>query len=497
MPRWGDEPVTLVKGDNLYSALAKLEAPGDGLPVVIIAAGCRIADDVVTYRLLARAGKRIGAPIAVVTSNPHWRRLAREQGLHAYPSLAALRRARTRSLFSLPERFADALLSSLHPAIFWQSWPITAVLVLMLAAVVCFVVPVMSITFKAPLENVSRDVSVKVDIGTAAVDTASATIPGRVIEHRFSITDYVETTGQKDVGREKAKGEVTLSNSGPTAISVPAGTLVTTASGIRFSTTGTVTVRASSSSPVAIVATPGTGVVQPATAKVGVVALDAGTQGNLPSRAIVRVEGDAFKTLSVANDLPLFGGTSAKSRTASAEDGARLKELLFQKAQSQSLSELTLRVRQSESLIPPSMQVTIESEEHDRAQDEEGDRIKGTAYVLAKIMCFATQDLNTVAEGEWKKVPQKGYSPVQGALQLSTPEVLDAGARTANLRVIASGLAEPIVDGSRLSDMVRGLSTVEAKAKLASVNGPFKLMDVAVWPAWAPRAFRVEVHTVQ
>ncbi len=393
MPRWGDEPVTLDRGDSLYSALAKLEAPGDGLPVVVITPNCRIADNVVTYRLLARAGRRMGAPIAVVTSKPHWRRLAREQGLHAYPSLSALRRARTRSIFSWPERFADALLSILHPAISRQSWPIVAVLALMIGAAGYFAVPVMDITLEAPLENVSRDVAVKVDVGVAAVDPSSPTIPGRVVEHRFTVTDYVETTGQKD--------------------------------------------------------------------------------------------------------SPPSGGTSTRVRTASAEDGARLKELLFRKAQSQSLSELTLRVKQSESLIPHSMQVNIESQEQDRAQGEEGDRIKGTAYVMASAICFANQDLNNVVEREWKKAPPKGYSPVQGALQLSPPEVLNAGARTASLRIVASGRAEPVVDRSGLSDIVRGLSAAEAKAKLASVNGPFKLKEVAVWPAWAPRAFRVEVHTVQ
>jgi hypothetical protein len=496
MPRWGDEPVTLDKGDNLYSALAKLESPGDGLPVVVIASGCRIAESVVTYRLLARASKRIGAPVAVVTSKPHWRRLAREQGLHAYSSLAALRRARTRSVFSWPERLADALLSSLHPAISRQSWPIAAALLLILGAACFFVVPVMDVTLKAPLETVGRDVSVKVDVGSAVADSVSPTIPGRMIEHRFTVTDYVETTGQKDVGREKAKGEVVLSNSGPIAVSVPAGTLVTTASGIRFGTAAAVTVRSSTPS-VGATATPGTGQPQPTTTRVNVVALEAGIQGNVPARAIVRVEGDAFRTLSVVNDLPLSGGTGAKARTASAEDGARLKELLFQKAQSQSLSELNLRVKQSESLIPHSMQVTIETEEHDRAQDEEGDRIKGTAYVLAGAMCFANQDLNTVVEREWKKSPPKGYSPVQGALQLSPPEVLDAGARTATLRVMANGKAEPVVDNARLTDMVRGLPVAEARSRLATVDGAYKLVGVAVWPAWAPRAFRVEVHTVQ
>lgn len=505
MPRWGDEPVTLDRGDTLYSALAKLEMPGDGLPVVIIASGCSIAENVVTYRLLARAGKRIGAPVAVVTSKPHWRRLAREQGLHAYASMSALRRARTRSIFSWPEGLADALLSTLHPSISRQSWPIAAALLVLAGAAALFVLPVIDITLKAPVETMGREVMVKVDIGTSGTDPNSNTISGRIIEHRFSITDYVETTGNKEVGRDLARGEVTLTNTGLTAVSVPAGTLVTTASGIRFGTTAPVTVGAATpSAPVTgaatpIVGTPTPGVARPqaASAVATVVAMDPGVQGKVPARAIVRVDGDAFRTLTVANELPISGGSGTKARTASADDIARLKETLFQKAQSQSLSELNLRVKQSESLIPHSMQVTIEGQENDRQQDEEGDRIKGTVYVLARAMSFANQDLNAAVERDWRKSPPKGYRPVQGGIQLSPPEVMEADSRTASLKVRVSGQSEPVVDTDRLTDLARGVSTEEAKSRLSRLEVPYKLVSVAMWPEWAPRAFRVEVHPVQ
>lgn len=197
------------------------------------------------------------------------------------------------------------------------------------------------------------------------------------------------------------------------------------------------------------------------------------------------------------NELPTSGGSGTKARTASADDIARLKETLFQKAQSQSLSELNLRVKQSESLIPHSMQVAIEGQENDRQQDEEGDRIKGTVYVLASAMSFANQDLNAAVERDWRKSPPKGYRPVLGGIQLSPPEVMEAGSRTASLKVRVSGQSEPVVDTDRLTDLARGVSTEEAKSRLSSLEVPYKLVSVAIWPEWAPRAFRVEVHPVQ
>jgi hypothetical protein len=54
-----------------------------------------------------------------------------------------------------------------------------------------------------------------------------------------------------------------------------------------------------------------------------------------------------------------------------------------------------------------------------------------------------------------------------------------------------------VVDTERLTDLARGVSTEEAKSRLSRLEVPYKLVSVAMWPEWAPRAFRVEVHPVQ
>jgi len=171
--------------------------------------------------------------------------------------------------------------------------------------------------------------------------------------------------------------------------------------------------------------------------------------------------------------------------------------VLFQKAQSQSLSELTVRVRQSESLIPHSLQIRIEGEEFDRAVDEEGDRLNGTVHVAATGMSFANQELNSVVDRDWKKNVPKGYRAIPGMPELSPPEVVEAGARTGTLKVRMVGHAETILEVDRLVARLRGLSLEDARAKLASEQGALKLVKLDIWPSWAPRALRVEVRTVQ
>ncbi len=515
MPRWGDTPVTFDKSDTLHSAMGKLESAGGGAPVVILAPGCRIADNVLLYRLLARASQRFGTPIAVVTSNPLWRHLAREEGLRAFGSLGSLSRARRRSALALPENAVDSLFSSLLPSLMSHGWVslVALAMVLVLAgAGVYFFVPVMKVTVSTPVETYNREVSLRVDANTTGLDATRETIPGRTLEHRFSISDFVETTGSKNIGKERAKGEVTLINGGSNLLMVPAGTVLSTATGVKFNTVtavsvgpfaGSVPTPAATRVPGTAVAarTPETPIATPSLAagavRVPVVAVEPGEKGNVPALAISKVEGDGFRDLTALNEQPITGGTEAKGRVATAEDRSRLKEMLFQKAQSQSLSELTLRIRQSESLVSHSMQLLIDREEYDKNVDEEGDRLKGTIHVVATGMAFANQDLNSLVEGQWKRSVPRGYRPLAGSLQISPPEVVDAGPRSAGMRVKVAGRVERVLEVDELTESLRGLTVQEATSKIARMERPPRAVRVEMWPEWASRAYRIEVQTIQ
>ncbi len=502
MPRWGMDPVTFTRADTIQSALGKLDRSENSAPIVVLASDCRIADSVVLYSLLARRAKRFGLPIAVVSAHPYRRRLAREQGLYAFGSLGALKRARGRSPISWLENLADSLFFSMRPTIGRQGWICLGLLSLVAGVLAYLFLPQMTVTVRTPVETFPRDVQVRVDAGLGAVDPSAPVIPGKLMEHRFAVSDYVESTGDKKTGKAKGRGEVTLTSRSAGVGPVPAGTVVATGSGVKFRTLAAANltlVAQPAPTPSAAGAQP---TAQPTTAaswagRVAVEAVEAGSAGNVPAMAITRVEGEQFRSLAVYNDRPVSGGSDSEARTVSADDRSRLKEVLFQKAQSQSLSELTVRVRQSESLIPHSLQIRIEGEEFDRAVDEEGDRLNGTVHVAATGMSFANQELNSVVDRDWKKNVPKGYRAIPGMPELSPPEVVEAGARTGTLKVRMVGHAETILEVDRLVARLRGLSLEDARAKLASEQGALKLVKLDIWPSWAPRALRVEVRTVQ
>jgi len=518
MPRWADEPITFDSSDTLHSVKGKLDASGPGCPVVILAPHCRIADNVLAYRLLARTSQQLGAPIAIVAHNPYWRKLAREHDLKAFASVGALSRSRKRSAVSITENLVDTLFSYLNPSFSRQSWIILAVLLLAAAAALYAFAPVMAVTIAIPVQEINQEVQVRVDASISSLDVSSSLIPGRIIEYRFPVSDTVSTTGEKSVGKNKATGQVTVINGTSSLVVIPAGTVLSTSTGQKFTTASAVAVGSFQQPSRALPPTPsplfgpsptlspravpsptaGPGIMAGgANTKIPVVAMDAGEKGNVPALAISKFDSDSFAGLTVLNEQPLTGGTDTKAKLASADDRSRLKEELFQRAQSQALAELQARVRQSESLIPPSMQVRVEQENYDKNVDEEADKLSGTLSIDATAIAFSNSDLNTLVEQQWKDSVPKGFRATPAPLKMNPPGVLEAGSQTASLKVTVSGKAARVLEADNLSQSLRGLSVEGARAKLAQLESPLKLVKLEIWPSWAGRAFRVDVQTVQ
>lgn len=517
MPRWADDPVTFDKSDTLHSAKGKLDASGPGSPVVVFAPNCRLADSVLTYRLLARTSQQLGAPIAVVTQNPYWRKLAREHGLKAFASVGALGRSGRHSAVAVTENLVDTFFSYISPSVSRQGWIILVVLLLTVAAALYTFVPVMTVTIATPVEQINQDFQVRVDASITSLDVSSSVIPGRIIEYRFPVSDTISTTGEKAVGKDKSKGEVTVINGTTSLVVIPAGTVLSTSTGEKFTTTSAVVLGSPQQRSSVVQPTPSplfgapptvapqvgpsptavAGIIAGPTAKIPVLAVDAGAKGNVPALAISKFDSDTFSGVTVLNEQPLTGGTDTKAKVASADDRSRLKDALFQKAQSQALSELQVRVRQSESLIPHSMQVRIEQENYDKNVDDVADKLNGSISVDATAIAFNNADLNMLVEQQWKDSVPKGFHATNAQLDINPPEVLQAGSQTASLKVTVGGKAERVLEADSLSQTLRGLSVRDATARLSQLQSPLRLVKLQIWPSWAGRAFRIDVQTVQ
>jgi hypothetical protein len=209
--------------------------------------------------LLYRHAYRLGAHLALITTDPTVREQARDLGLPVFPSLGASRRVRWRSrpVRLAPTRqhpapqVATISLSKIvrPPPPFYQAWLVpawavwtfkTLVLILGVAALVVLALALMP-SATITLTPATRPLSLQVDIiaDPQATQTADGVIPARQVYAEVESIGQIATTGLKDVPSAPATGLVIFTNLVGTTATIPQGTGLRTTSGaaIRFVTT--------------------------------------------------------------------------------------------------------------------------------------------------------------------------------------------------------------------------------------------------------------------
>jgi YD repeat-containing protein len=80
------------------------------------------------------------------------------------------------------------------------------------------------------------------------------------------------------------------------------------------------------------------------------------------------------------------------------------------------------------------------------------------------------------------------------AAKVETPGVLKVDGHKVVLRCDASGLLQSSVDADGIRRALMGTSAQDAKVFLSAMGGLAEPPTVVVTPAWAPRAFRINVN---
>lgn len=460
--------------DDLASVRGKLEQVSGETVFLTIPVGVPALRSPLEFRILARLAHELATDVIVVTADGERRRLARQEGFRT--------RSSVRSVRELIGPRRPAYLSVFEWLPIPRPGTVLLTLFVMAAALALgvLVLPVMRIRVVAAAQPVQEVVEVQVDPNVRAVDPARRVLPGEVLQQRLEVVDSVPTTGIKTVGRERAKGQVTFVNRNSSEVIVPQGTIVVARSGAKFATDEHLRVPALSA----------------VGARVGITAVDAGSSGNVGAGEINRME-RPIAGLTVRNNEPTDGGTDAEVKVVAEEDLARLKEMLVKKARDQAAIELAARAGPDRSLPVHSVRVRTESESYDRTVGTEGEQLTGRMVLTASGVAFVNQELNSVVEKSVLGRAGEGYKTVAGLLKLSPPEVVAVEDQKLKLRVAASGTVTSSLDAARIADMVRGSTVGEARSVLAEIPGQARPPQVEMWPAWADRAWRVEVDIQQ
>lgn len=376
-----------------------------------------------------------------------------------------------------------------HEAGSWRANPIVRILsflvgVLAVLTLVALFIPRAEITLNpvSKIQSVELPVSASPSVQEVFI---TGTIPAREKRVVVDGTQTVVVTGTKTIPQSKASGSVVFRNLTQQTISIPVGTIVQNATGIRFATTRTGDVN------------PGIG----KTLALPVEALEAGTAGNLESDAIDAVEGKLGLSLSVTNPQPFAGGREIPSVQASDADRQRAKDALLATLQTEARQKFESELPPGDLLFDKTIKVSQTlSEKYDLPPGAAGTTLTLALQVEFSALYADASDLTRLASLALNASLPQDFSAVSDSVTLkpTTLPILEQDG-SAKWTMRAERKIVQHIDTAQVTQMIQGFGTwnVETKLKkdLPLASTPSIKVSPSWWP-WMPIVpFRISVVT--
>lgn len=476
-PAAAQEVIFLDLDDDLGTVRAKLESSAADEVYLVIPRRSPILRTPLEFRILARLTHQLSSETIIVTSDGGRRALARQEGLRTRRSVRSLRHlsrppgTRSWGLPALPDWFP---LPSL-PGLLLTS------LVAGIAVVLLFgVLPVMKVGVAPQVVPRQEEFEILVDPSVKQVDLSRRIIPGEILQQRVEVVGSIPTTGTRRLGRDKARGEVLFISQNNQPVTLPRGTILVANNGVRFQTDQEVQVPAFSLGQ----------------ARVGITAVDGGTAGNVDARQITRIETPGINNITPRNDRPTTGGTDRDGKVVTAEDIAKLKEQLQNRAREQAMAELYARAGSERSLVQQSVRLRPEGESVEPGVDAEAEQVTGRLAAVASAVVFVNNEFNGLVQRSFLAQAGPGFELPISQLGVGTPEVIGVDDQKVRIKTKSQAGLVRHVDADALVEQLRWKTPAEARAILSRVDGLTGAPRIELSPDWAPRAYRVEVSVL-
>jgi hypothetical protein len=296
---------------------------------------------------------------------------------------------------------------------------------------------------------------------TGSTALSESTLRASLQEEQRDETIEFDATGERDVG-ESATGTVRISTDSFSArgTTIPAGTRLSTASGLVFTTNSSVTLTVDNN----LQGTTGITAAESGTDYNGV----SGSLRGLPSSIQATVQGETS------------GGTSRVVTVVSSEDIERAQGEILGRSTDSVRDELREKFSNGNKVISDSFNVARESATSSPAVDQEASNGRATLTVPTTYSMYAIPEtdlkeyLKQVLEDQIVGDNQKIYEDGFDDAQLSNFRI-DGETITATLT--ATGQIGPNIDETAVKEQVRGLRYGEVQSTLETIDG---IQDVDV-----------------
>ena len=328
-----------------------------------------------------------------------------------------------------------------------------------------------------PREETIGPVSLRISASTEIdqPDIEQGLVPATSVSIDVDAQDTFRATGKR-VEEKKAKGRVRFDNLDPTTSNtIAGGSIVSTASGVRFRTDSKVTVPAAELVGLQIF---------PKSATVRVTAVDPGTDGNVPANSILIIpRGEEPLFLKVTNPDPTSGGTHEEFPRVTQADVDAAQAALTTKLNSDfqdrlddpSLTNGGVTVFPETAALGP-ITTTVKP---DTLVGKEVASFDLGASATGTVTTVDSAPVKTIAEARLDASVEPGHQLVEGSSQISEAPAVVEGT-TITYPVVATARQVAILDPAELKAQIMGKPVPEARDILDGYGDT----TLDVWPDW-------------
>ncbi len=329
-----------------------------------------------------------------------------------------------------------------------------------------------AITAKTNIVNISKTLQLRPN---AKLDTTQSVAAAVVKETKKTATVDFTATGKKEVG-EKATGTVKLSKLTATPVEVPAGTKLTSSSGLVFVTSAGVTIPASEPCFPSFCAK---------SVNVDVAAVEGGSKYNAATGNLSGAPEGAGASFTG----PTSGGTDKTVTVVSQADFDKAKEQLQSQKSDEVKAELLKQFDATTVVIQESYKVTPGNPTSTPAIDQEATTAKLSAETTYRIVGIARSDLRAIYDAYTKtqitgQANQKIYASGDESSSFARFEEVEGGF---SVKATAAAQVGPNIDEKSLAAQLTGKRAGEIQQMIEVVPG-VEDVNVKFSPFWVTKA---------
>lgn len=449
--------------------------------------------------LLQRQAQALGGQVGLVTQDQDLILEAKELGIAAFLTIPAAQRmtwqpsTRRRRLLRYrktqkanPDALRRLLDETRHrPEKNWVRLVFFLLGLSSFLSLMLFFLPSATISLKPYQEEQTIEMQIRASPQIEVV-SPSGLLPVEVFRVKVQGTLSADASGVQQVGDQKASGTVILTNLTDGVVSVPQGTILRTLNEpfIRFETTRNVTLPAGNGQ----------------SREVAVRALAAGSQGNVPPRALGTVEGNLGLAVAVENPQAVFGGSDRQGRVVSEADAARVYDTLITSLAEDALQELQNAIPPGKTLLPETLVIhQVIEKVYQPGIGELADRFVLNMQVEFEGWAYDQAHLGRILNDAMNANLPEGMAAVEDTYRIHDRRVKNfIEGESIEFTIEASRWIEEKIEAAQLTAAIRGLPLENALTLIQQQFRLASLPEIIVRPAWWSRlpflTFRMAVE---